>query len=88
MSDTLGPIQQCRSCREPIVWTVTKHSGKRLPVNPEPTEKGDVLVEHRGSVLYSGIVLAAYREQQLKDGNPLYLSHFATCPQSAQWRKR
>lgn len=84
----LAPVQQCRSCRAPIVWSVTKHAGKRLPLNPKPSPMGNVRVELNSSVLYAELVLAAYREALLAEGQPLYVSHFATCPNAKNWRNR
>lgn len=77
----------CSSCKSPIRW-VKMESGKRNPLDAEPTAKGNVIVEggagqERGVVL-SGDELAHARETR----EPLYLSHFASCPYAATHRRR
>jgi len=65
-----------------------------MPLDPEPAEGGTVMVDWDAGV---GIVLsqagvAEVRAAEVEHGpdahEPLYLSHFATCPQARQWRKR
>ncbi len=65
---------KCRSCGALIVWVVTQN-GKRMPVDAQPSEKGNLRIDN--GVAY---VEPAYE-------GPKYLSHFATCKQAAQHRK-
>ena len=85
MSDNLGPIQHCRSCGGPVAWAVTR-AGKRLPVNPEPQAKGNLSIEQDGSKLRAALLLSDARDAARRAGQPLYTSHFATCPDANAWR--
>lgn len=63
-------VEQCRSCKKPVVWVVTKN-GKSMPVDAES---------------------ATEDERKLFGIRPehdpkRHISHFATCPQSKDWRK-
>ncbi len=74
----------CGSCGAPIRWGVT-YSGKRMPIDPEPSELGNVRVFGDGRCAALGLTdIEAYRLA----GIPLYLSHFATCPHAARHRRR
>ncbi|QOV99541.1 hypothetical protein [Rhodococcus pyridinivorans] len=80
---------RCRSCRAAIVWVKTRR-GKNLPLDPEPTQDGNVLVHFPlrsgpvADVLKDDGHLAAMRAQRV----PLYTSHFKTCPDAGKWRNR
>ena len=70
-------MKRCRSCRALIEWVHTE-AGKRMPV--EEQEGGNVLVDAD----LVGERVARY----VGDGEGTHVSHFATCPQAAAWRKR
>lgn len=69
----------CRSCGAKILW-VELGSTRRMPVDAEPVEGGNVLL--RGG--FAEII----KPQEVLPGTPLYKSHFATCPHADQHRKR
>jgi hypothetical protein len=72
---------KCRSCGAAIIWMKTA-AGKRMPIDAEPSEKGNiVLVEDKGN--FEQFDLISYAKP-----GPRYTSHFATCPQAAEWRKK
>lgn len=67
----------CRSCGKPILWARTPN-GKWMPLDPEPNPLGNLLLDEDG---YIG---------PHPEGAPVkgpYFSHFATCPNAAQYRK-
>ena len=84
----------CRSCGAPIEWAITA-KGKRMPVDAEPRTDGTILLRHtrvgeppRAEVLNAEEIaferqVAANRGEELR----LFVSHFVSCPQSADWRK-
>lgn len=89
-------VKSCRSCEASIIWTVTMN-GKRMPVDAEPVvaAQGFRLVGPDGELLdpeeLGGLeppypITAAYTKLP-ESGEPLYLSHYATCPQAATWRR-
>lgn len=75
-------VTKCRSCHAPVIWAQTLRD-KFLPVNPEPSDKGQVTLEEREGkpplALYHGVKAR---------GITYYVPHWATCPQSKQWRKK
>lgn len=87
----------CGSCLAPVLWARTE-SGKLMPVDREPTEHGNILLSHRGlgeppTVLYQSpeqiAKLRAEHERSPQDGPlRLYVSHFTTCPNATQHRRR
>ena len=79
-------MARCRSCDAKIRWARTS-SGKAMPLDPEPTPEGNIQLcivggEEIAAVLGAGDRAAAQLEQI-----PLYVSHFATCPNAAEHRK-
>jgi len=67
---------RCRSCGAPILWVVTVASGKRMPLDAEPGPAGNLVLLTGGRA----------RAAEPDDRPPLHTSHFATCPQAAEWR--
>jgi hypothetical protein len=78
-------IQQCRSCRAPIVWAVNERTKKRAPIDAEPVEDGPVYFTHNpgdgGDPEYRVLT-----KEQRSAGVPgfLHTNHFQTCPNAAQ----
>lgn len=73
--------EECRSCKAPILWTVTVKE-KRMPVNAEPSPVGNLVV-----IMRDGLPPLARAPDLFDVGLPRYTSHFANCPQSKGWRK-
>lgn len=84
----------CRSCGAPIQWAVTE-KGKSMPVDLQPSEDGNILLQHREGKVPIALYLNEKEKQQLIDAldqrqqrHRLFLSHFVTCKQAASWRKK
>ena len=75
----LTPTVHCNSCKAEIAWVRTK-AGKLMPVDANPSPVGNLRVVD-GQANYLGP-----KEKEDAEG-PLYLSHFATCPNGPQHRK-
>lgn len=79
----------CGTCKAPVLWTLTP-SGAKSPIDPEPAENGNVLVQAPSglgnllAISLSGDALELAR----RGGVVLRLSHWATCPDKAEWRER
>lgn len=69
---------QCSSCGAAIVWAVTV-AGARMPVDAAPSPKGNLVLE--------GETVRVVPPPDLLDQRPRHTSHFATCPDAAQFRK-
>lgn len=80
----------CKSCGRPILWVRLASSRKPFPLDPDPSDRGNVEVR-RGRVnpgtLYARVLVAADAMRAQQDGVILYLSHFATCQHASQHRK-
>ena len=91
MADSLA---RCQSCGAPIYWTLTRRL-KNMPVDAEPVEapKGFRLLDRDGAVVdpseeeVEGRVMHSVYTSAPEPGERLYVSHHATCPQAAQWRR-
>lgn len=76
-------MPECKSCGADIIWKKTI-KGRTIPLDPEPTQKGNVIISEAGEALvYNSPAAIAPRYADA----PRYLSHFATCPNADQHRK-
>lgn len=72
--DTRSP-GTCRSCAKPIIWAELT-SGRRMPFNPPL-----VAADAQESLLTSGRIIETI-------DTAVSSTHFQTCPQAKDWRKR
>jgi hypothetical protein len=80
------PPAACRSCGAPVLWITVHPGGRRMPVDAEPVAGGNLLVDlvaRRGLVLTADHLAVVLEETP---DEPLYRSHFATCPDAILWR--
>lgn len=83
-------MNECRACEAPIRWARTAKGGKAIPLDLEPAETGNVVLEEN-----AGLGQAPTAHVVGKNGLPLelahladaprYMPHHATCP---KWGKR
>ena len=84
---------KCKTCGAPIVWISMLGSGKKMPVNEDPVL---VLLSHGTEkfITPNGVVVTGCRIGDGYDDYPddnvveAYESHFATCPQANEHRRR
>lgn len=74
---------ECQSCQAPIIWCLTT-SAKRMPVDYEPSPEGNIALRP-GGMGPLAVVLGVAKRFGRTD---LRTSHFSSCPQAGQWRKR
>jgi hypothetical protein len=72
--------RECGSCGAKIIWAVTVND-KRMPVDAEPNEKGNIELIDRG------FIAAIVHSQPPLAAETLYTSHFVTCPNAEKHRK-
>lgn len=78
----------CRGCGAPIVWINTP-AGKSMPCDPEQVVYWQTPGGSQKIVTPNGEVLSAELEGAQEKATGIgYISHFATCPQAGQFRKR
>jgi hypothetical protein len=75
----------CRSCGAPVRWVRTVN-GKTMPLDPDPTPDGNIIavVEPGGG----RVAQVIGKDDLIDESVPRYKSHFATCPNADQHRKR
>jgi len=75
----------CSSCGASMRWVATLQ-GRPMPLDPEPCADGNVMIDQDGRA----VVLGKARAGEVRAGGqtPLYKSHFATCAQAGQHRRR
>lgn len=72
-------MSRCSSCSAEIVWAQTV-TGKLMPVDAEPSPRGNVVLAQEGEKLVAFVSAAPV------DGG--HLSHFSTCVNADQHRRR
>lgn len=70
---------RCRGCNAVIRWAKTE-AGKPIPVDPEPVPGGNLVVTAQGIAHF-------LKKDELPTG-PTYVSHFSTCPNRDQFKRR
>lgn len=77
----------CSSCGRPILWVSTPR-GKAAPLDAEPNDSGNIVLEKpadpREPILGRWLKVSEPRPE----GQPRYLSHFATCPDAQSHRRK
>ncbi|NUT31493.1 MAG: hypothetical protein HOV79_00310 [Hamadaea sp.] len=79
------PRAECESCYAPIIWTVTVNA-KPMPVDFEPANDGNVALSWMNGKVVATVLGVA--RQATRTPGTLRKSHFATCPDRDQWRRR
>ena len=74
----LGP---CRACPATVRWVVVAKTGRRMPLDPEPREDGNVRLDHTGQAVVVGKAAKARILASVNGASfgPWYVSHFVTC---------
>ncbi len=79
-------MSRCASCGTEIVWVRTD-KGKRMPVDAEPSPDGNIFpVDDDG--MRNGVTVVVLGQPSLDDPDELWISHFATCDQADEWRRK
>ncbi len=77
---------ECGSCHAGIVWAVTAANGKRMPVDHEPSDTGNVLLIAQDYDPPVAVIVPTAKRHHHE--GKLRTSHFVTCPDAGSWRKR
>lgn len=94
MSQPQPPRYVCRSCGQPIQWSMTER-GRRMPVDLEPNDAGNILLQHRQGDVPLAVYLNEVEKKKLIDAldgrlqrHRLFTSHFVTCKDADKWRNK
>lgn len=77
---------RCRSCREPILWAVTKND-RRMPVNPEPSDAGNVMLARQDGELRAAVLGHNQAAGARDSGVALHTPHWRDCPNADDHRR-
>lgn len=77
-------VTRCRSCGQRVIWTVTEH-GKHMPVDAEPHPAGNITLIPRAD---GGATAHVLQKHEHAGGAALYRSHFTTCVDALNWRRK
>jgi DNA repair protein RadD len=81
VSDGSGEnVGTCRSCGARILWCVAVATGRPIPVDPDPSPRGNIAVTGGEARVLKGEEFGSHH-------GPLHTSHFATCPEAARHRR-
>ena len=80
--DSAGQFSQCNRCGARIMWVKTK-AGKNMPVDPQFVDFKKIKGGKERLVLPNGEVVAGERCKAKEADGYGYISHFATCPGTA-----
>ncbi len=75
-------VRKCSKCGAPIVWAKHFKTGKANPIDADPVEKGNIVLNDDGTYR----VVAP--DAPIRDGAKLFVSHFMTCPNAKDFRNR
>ena len=78
---------KCRSCGARVIWTRTAATGKAMPVDVEPSAKGNIVLTDLEDRTPTAVYVDLLNQADYRDA-PKYLSHFATCPDAKSWRSK
>jgi hypothetical protein len=91
-------MSRCRSCSAPIFWALTRKPngdvGTRMPVDRDPVADGNIEIVDRTRLPEENDWTPVIRVLKKGDGDTLfeppdrYVSHFATCPNAPQHRRK
>lgn len=73
---------KCRSCGAVIYWVRTEATDALMPIDAVPVDDGNVVLVNEKARYMKGDLFEAKTE------GPRYKSHFATCPNAKQHRKK
>ena len=80
-------MSQCKSCGAEVLWVKLVPMNRLNPVNPTPTREGNIrMLGQRKAV--AKVLSKADLETAALASEELYTSHFATCPNAKQHRRK
>lgn len=87
LADVEHKVAECRTCHESVVWVITE-KGKPMPIDPVPVTGPPGFCLTGDTVRDEGKTSPKVRWQAAGPDTPTYPSHFATCPQADQHRRK
>lgn len=69
----------CRDCHTDVLWVTLSDSGKRMPVDPYPDDRGNVAIR-KSPVPGEWTAYVVSHDRPPAPGWKVVRSHMATCP--------
>lgn len=82
---SVGRVSRCHSCQARIRWAILMPSERHMPLDADPAATGTIAFQsdnERARVLTKAEIAEAAGKV------PLFISHFATCPQATKYRRQ
>ena len=79
---------RCRSCDAHIIWARNEQTERLMPLDAKPALKGTLLLDTPSNGREPTLVTSRHPlyAARVGAGDPLYVSHFATCPHAEAHR--
>lgn len=77
------PVDDCRTCNARIIWARTVN-GKAIPVDADVSKAGNVRLSWESADVKAEVIGPAHAFGQ----TGLRASHFVTCPNADEWRRK
>lgn len=74
----------CRSCDAEIEWAQTEKGNKKMPLDADPVDGGNLVVISHVAGEFGMVPVVRY----VKKGEGRRVSHFATCPNRDEHRRK
>lgn len=84
-ADSPYEIAECDSCHARIIWATSAKTLAAMPIDADPRTDGTIRLTERPGLPPLATVLSVEARFGVRR---LYVSHFASCPQAASWRRR
>lgn len=78
-------VVKCRSCPALVVWAAHRRTGKPAPLDAEPTNKGNCVLDGDGK--YHVLGKLEERQAAVLNGVELRTNHFQTCDNPERFRR-
>lgn len=78
-------VTTCRSCHAQVFWARTQFNHTPIPIDLDPVPDGNILLDDSDRILTAKVLPPG---DERIESEETYTSHFATCPDGDQWRKR
>lgn len=78
----------CNHCDKPIIWARSIANDKPMPLDADPSDRGNVLLSRGpGGILLAGVASTTAAAGSRALGVPTYLHHASSCPFAHAWNK-
>lgn len=87
------PEAKCRSCGADVLWATMKDSGKKIPLDAQPSPTGNLWCQQKSNpphlelLAFPALPVDHPGLDTINQDRRRWVSHFATCPNAGEHRK-